>query len=169
MADFEVSGKQYVSTRLDPITAFGIACKLAGLIGIVSDVMPVIRKRILEEYERSRQREILRAQGLPLPDDEGIDPLKGIDPKLIESFGKAVSQVPDDHRNFIIAKCLSAVMRRQGAGMLPVWNAQRERINFDDIDVMDMCLIIYHVFQESLASFMKAAPAPSSAPEAAVR
>lgn len=157
MAEFSVSGNDYVATTIDTVTAFAITCKLAVLIETVAEILPSLRKKLGEQLAKEQEREMLRAQGLPVP--ESSDDFTGLDPKLLGSFGRALSSLPDDHRTYILAQTLGVVMRRQGSGALPIWNRATEKLNFPDIDMLDMLTIMYHVFEENLASFMKAAPA----------
>lgn len=137
MAEFEVGGHAYTSQKIDAVAQFGIACKLASILPVMGEFVPLVAKRM---------DAISAGQELP-----------AVDPKLIEAVAKGLSSMPDDARNYVLATLMGVVYRKEGPGQLPVWDKARGKPAFPDITMVDMLKIAWEVFQDNLGSFM---PAP---------
>lgn len=97
--------------------------------------------------------------------------MKADSTKTPENYARAMvaasSQIANEDVDYATAACLTVVSRKQaaGTGWAPV-RAQSGQIMFEDINLMELMEIIWHVLDANgLIDFFYVAPSSSSEPE----
>lgn len=133
MIEFEVSGQAYKARRMDAMTEEAVSRKLAPLLNLAVPALSALKN----------------GQGkIDLAAFEGG--------KMIETLTRTIATLPDEAARFIIASCLSACQRQQGAAWAPVWSKNASAPMFDDIRAPQMYLICAKVLEEAFRDFMRA-------------
>lgn len=136
---FEVGGHTYRAGKLDAFRQFHVVRRMAPVLSSFSEIT----------------RAASAAQsGDPAAIIEAVSPLLNV-----------VAQMPDDHVNYVLGTCLSICQRKMpgDTGWARVWNADAQRPQFDDIDMMVMVQIVAMVLSAELSGFFRGLPSTSSA------
>lgn len=89
-------------------------------------------------------------------------------PSNPESFARAMvalaGRVPKDINDLVIGTCLSTVKREVagGAPWAAIWEPRSRRMMFDDIDVLGMNTIVWHVLEANLIPDFFSEPASTT-------
>src|ERR1700676_1102036 len=82
-----------------------------------------------------------------------IAPLAG---RSENEMGVAISEMPDELTDFIIAECLGSCEReiQNGNGWAKIWNKQANQPMFDDIELEQLGKIVFAVIQDNFSAFL---------------
>lgn len=128
--EFDIDGKQYRANRLDAFKQFHVSRKIAP---IVPKLIPIF---------------------VQLKDGGGLtEDLAGL-AEVVAPFADALAAMKDDDAEYIIATCLSVVLRQQGTTWAPVWSVNGRVVMFEDIDMGVMLPIIVRVIRDNLGNFI---------------
>ena len=138
MAEFEIDGNQYRTTRrLSAFDQLHVARKLAPLM---AKLAPTAQKAAEQ------------------PESElGFF-------SLMEPVIDGLASMSEEDVNFVTQKCLSVTQRQQGQQWAQVSVDQGRRLMFEDIDAMGLLQIAFNVIQENLGNFMRAPSSTSQSP-----
>lgn len=136
---FEIDGVAYRQTNLPPLAAIGIATKL----GSIFRHLPLVLKSFSD----------LAASVSAAANSS--DAIKTADLSSLGAFGEALSDLPDQHRNYMIEAILRVTFRQSGPGFLPTWNAATGA-PAEEIDGLTILLILRETYTAQFAPFMTA-------------
>lgn len=134
--EFEINGNTYRSAKLDAFAQFHIARRLA-------PVQAALFKAGTEASSLSEQQ---------------------AGEKAMAGLAEAVAGMPDADCDFVLAKCLGVVQRKQDSGWSNITAAGGKAMTFSDIDMMTMLLITRQVIEENLGGFFGESADPSPSP-----
>lgn len=138
MADFEIDGHQYRTTkRLSAFDQLHVARKVAPLM---AKLAPTAQKAA-----------------------ENVDSNLGFF-SLMEPVIEGLAAMPEDDVNFVAQKCCTVVQRQQGQQWAALAVDNGKRLMFEDIDAMALLQIAFNVIQENLGNFMRAPASTSQSP-----
>lgn len=130
---FEVDDVKYRTGRIDAISQLGLSMKLGALLPVLAQV---------RDYSRL---------------NPGMS-LGNMDAGMLGILGKAMSDLPDDARHFIVGEMMGVVDRDEtgNGNWLPVWDSERKTLMHDDMDLRSLILLAVKVFQFNMESFTSA-------------
>lgn len=132
---FEIAGNTYRAGKLDAIKQLHVVRRLAPLIGSLQGV-----------------------------DIKGA--MNGSEAGLLTVLGPlstAVAGMSDADTEYVLSTCLRACQRQTpgGLGWTPVWSAQAQRPQFDDLNLVGMMTLVGRVLMQNLGDFTSALPRSS--------
>jgi hypothetical protein len=144
MAEFEVNGITYKSTKLTPDPA----------TDLLFDIMPVLPDVIKIFMEKAPHR---IDPEVPTPEEVGAENEHRI--MVVARALAAISTLPRDKIHNAIGICLSACERQMpnGKGWAKVWNNESRQAMFNDIGVRQRLEIVIPVIQENFYDFFPGA------------
>ncbi len=111
----------------------------------VKDQFHVARK-ILPVFDGLGGVSELIAKGDKLTTDEALS--------MMGPLTKALANLPDDHCDFVMEKCLALVQRKVSETVWgPAWSAQARAMMYEDITLPTMLKLVAMVIQDQLMSF----------------
>jgi len=139
MRDFSIDGQDYQIGRLDAITQFNVARRLAPLVAGIA------KAGQLPDLNPSDAGEFMSA--------------------IAEPLCRALASLSDDDTDYVIRHTLVAVTRKMATGFAPVLARNTSRLMYDDISMTTMLKLVFEVLKENLGDFFSFAPPESpSAP-----
>src|SRR5208282_983369 len=159
MAEFEIGGMNYRTSKMGLLDAMQVARKIA----------PVYGRIMLVRSELAPLLEGIMADRAAL---EGTEPEAGtkmtgdLFQKVLGSADRLIMPILDELArasredvDSVMALSLGVCMRQQQTGWAPVWNVQARGPQFQDIDLPIAIRLVWAVVSEQLAGFF---PAPAS-------
>lgn len=133
---FECGGHTYSIGKLDAMTQFHVARRIAPLMSSVLLSLALLRGG-------AGQDEMLMAA------TPGLNVL---------------SQMTDEQSEYVIGACMSCVKRAVGDRWAPVTSTGSTRMMFEDLDVMVLLQLTAEVIKTNLGSFLQGLGAPTTSP-----
>jgi hypothetical protein len=155
VAEFQINGRQYRTTKLDPRTALHVMRRLGAVLTSFNDIFVKIgdAAALVETYPDMSPEE--RAARVAAAGVSAAEPL-----------AKAVGEMSDAQVDYVLDSCMSVCSRFEETQWVPVWDAALKRSRFEnDIDLMVMLQIVQHVLTDNLQGLFPALPSSSSARE----
>lgn len=172
MAELEIDGVSYRTGRLNAKQQFHVARRIAPIIARIGTIPALIQEAVAQEA---------------MPNGNGVDytegGTEGDTPEVPEAqsndlaslmergggvvfkaLAEAISELSDRDCDYILAMCLSVVMRRHGESWVPVWNKAADQPQFADLNLPGMMQLTFAVIQDNLAGFMPAQGLPGRVP-----
>lgn len=128
---FDINGESYQATKLDAFKQFHLSRKIA----------PVLPTLFPLFFEISRGKDLTK-------DMDGLA-------AMLQPFADSLADLSDEHSEYVLRTCLSAVRRKQGEKWVPVWSESAKACMFDDMDLGVMMQVAMNVIQDSLGSFIQ--------------
>lgn len=128
---FDVNGQTYEATKLDAFKQFHLSRKIA----------PVIPTLIPLFVEISKGKDLTK----------DLSGLAG----MLQPFADGLANLSDEHSEFVLKTCLSAVRRKQADKWVPIWSNSGNVCLFDDMDIGVMIQVAINVIQDSLGGFIQ--------------
>jgi hypothetical protein len=125
MAEFEVDGMQFVSTKMPAMVQFHV---LRALSPIIAQIGP---------------------QFITRPDSVA-EVVQRLTPALT-----ILAEMPEDKVNYILFKCMSYVKLRVGTQLAPIFNEHAQRMMYDNIGFETMMQILLNVLGENFSGFFQ--------------
>ena len=133
MIEFTVNGRNYRAAKMDALKQWNVVRRLSPLIGSFGGLAAVAAAT-----------------------KEGESPVAaaGAD-AAIAVAARALASMSDEDSDFILGACLSLCERQSenGASWARIWNAQANRLQFQDLNMAEMLQISIAVLKDSLSSF----------------
>lgn len=144
MADFEINGIRYKSTKLTPEPA----------TDLLLDIMPVVPEIVDLLISPPPQR---ADPTVPTKDELKAEGRHRA--LIVVRVLAAISGMPRDKVHIIIAQCLSTCEREMsgGNGWAKIWSSAAGRSMFDDIGLKQRGEILIHVLQDNFKDFLPGA------------
>ncbi|WP_047236644.1 phage tail assembly chaperone [Chromobacterium subtsugae] len=131
MIEFELNGAEYRAGKLDAMKQFHLSRRLAPVIPALIPLFSLAAKGGLDNLLSN--------------DTAGVA-------AAAEPLARALAEMPDDHAEFVIATCMSAVRRRQGDQWSSVW--LNGVCMFDDMELDTILPLVVRVLRDNLGGFM---------------
>jgi Phage tail assembly chaperone protein, TAC len=154
MHEFKIGEHTYRANKLNARQQFHVGRRIAPLIGQMFAVGPVISG--IAAARRATEEE--GGENL----DDALDTARATEAMLVP-FTKALAGLSDADCDYVLDRCLGVVQRLSGANGAGAWgdvfNARANRIQYEDIDLMQMMQITAEVLMDNLGGFF-ATPLP---------
>jgi hypothetical protein len=128
---FTINGETYQAVKLDAFKQFHLSRKIAP---VIPTLFPVF-------VEISKQSDLAA----------NMDKLA----LMLQPFADALANLSDEHSEYVLKTCLSAVRRQVGDKWMPVWSDAQKVCMFDDMDLGVMVQVSMNVIQDSLGGFIQ--------------
>jgi hypothetical protein len=145
MTDFKVGAYTYRAGKMDLFVQTGVITKILPLLAAFkdADVMQEIARSAIEGDDK--RPIIFKMMG------------------LMEPVAKALANLEDKDRNYIMTSCLAVCSRCEGDPQVgkpfaPIWNKSANVVMFEDITFPVAAAIIANVLKEQLTDFLSVFP-----------
>lgn len=128
---FEIDGQEYSASKLDAFKQFHLSRKIA-------PVIPTLFPMYLEIAKGKDLTNDLAALGA-----------------MLQPFTDALANLSDEHSEYVLKTCLSAVRRKQADKWTPIWSNSHNTCIFDDMDMGVMIRVCIEVIKDSLGGFIQ--------------
>lgn len=148
MSEFTIQGHTYKTARLDAMSQWAVARRLAPVVA--KTLTPDLIKRgvaLMPKFAAMQGNKDTNAM-----EDPAFGEFLELIASLANPFMEAMAEMPDEHSEFVINTCLRATHRQQGPGWAPVKSGSAP-IQFADIDMVVMLQIVVRVVLFNLAGF----------------
>jgi len=132
--EFTLDGVQYRTKKLDARRAFHVSRRVAPVI-MQADVLLVLKEAV--DSKLSGALAMAQAAG---------------------PIVKHLAELSEADCDYVLDACLAAVYRLDKTVWQPLWNAQANRMMYEDLSMPQLLQITYQVLQENLGDFFTAAP-----------
>ncbi len=134
MAEFEIDGVRYRSTRLNCRKAFHVSRRVAPVI-MQADVLLVMK----EAVDNKLTGALIMAQA--------AGPIV-----------RHLAELSEADCDYVLDTCLSVVYRQDKGAWQPLWNVPANRLMYEDLTMPQLLQVVYQVLQENLSDFFTARP-----------
>ncbi len=152
MAEFEIGGVNYRTTKMGLLDALQVARKIAPVYGRIM----LVRSELTPLLEGIGQDREAGPEGMT---GDVFQKVLGAADRLLMPILEEFARMPREDVDSIMALCLGVCLRQQPTGWAPVWNPQARAPQFLDVDLPAAMRIIWNVVAEQFSSFF---PAPAS-------
>ncbi|MDD2775510.1 MAG: hypothetical protein PHU06_06115 [Gallionella sp.] len=155
MAEFEINGRTFRSTKMNVFEQLHVARKLLPLLGTLMDQFNEADFKSAELDAPEPVDEVDVAAPSPAS--------RKTMAKVITAIGTALSNLSQEDTESVLGSCLSVVTIRQAKdSWVKIWNKEAKRLQFEDLTLIDLLLISQKVIEENVGNFFPGA-APSTA------
>jgi len=152
MSEFSINGHSYKTARLDAMSQWAVARRLAPVVA-KTFTPEAIKKgvQLLPKFAALQERK--PEQDGNLIQDPNFTEFLELLASLAQPFMEALAEMPDDDSTFVINMCLSVTHRAQATGGWSVIKPANSKIMFEDIQLPELLQIVFHVVMDNLAGF----------------
>jgi hypothetical protein len=158
MIEFEINSHKYKTAKLNVMTQWAIARRIAPVV--VKVMTPELLKNLASVFNKAKVIDSETGQPV-LNVDEILNVVSGV----FSPFVEALSQMSDEDSEYVINHCLSVTYRYNGGGWSIV-KPSNSNIMFEDIDMLEMMQIVIRVIIDTVGNFSLASLSSLAAPEA---
>ena len=150
MAEFEIGGVPYRSTRLTAKQQWGITRRM---LPVLTGLRPLAIAWAQAELA-AKEAEVEGASD----EDKAraareAERLSAAREHMLGELAQSLRGLSDEDSDYIIDMCMGVTSRNAGQGWTPIWNKAAKREQFEDITMGTMLTIVGSIIQQELASF----------------
>jgi hypothetical protein len=157
MADFEIAGVNYRTTKMGLLDALQVARKIAPVYGRIMLVRGEM-STLLDGINREQNARLVDGDAAAAPTMTGelFQKILAASDRLLMPILEEFAGMPREDVDSIMGLCLGVCSREQPTGWAPVWNVQARAPQFHDIDLPVSLRLVWNVVGEQLAPFFNA-------------
>lgn len=157
MIEFEINQHRYKTTKLNVMTQWAIARRVAPVV--VKVMTPELLKSLKTFFDKSKTVDGQTGNSVLNGDD-----LLSLASEMFTPFVDAISQMSDEDSEFVINACLATVYRSNNGG----WSCVKPNgsgMMFEDIDMLEMMQIVIRTIIDTVGNFSLASLSSLAAPD----